>query len=425
MQKIRLTESNVRTLQLHANKVEDLVADTEVPGLRVRLRRRGDGETHRSFWFYFSRRSRPGQKVKNKSPKLRISDVGGIALADARQVAREHNGALARNQDPVLERATARIKQAETFGAILPRYLNFQRSRLRARSFVEVQRYLSKLAQPLHELPIEKVTRRDIAVLKAEVAESSGRVSSNRLRTNLRGFLHWCVQEGLLESNPALNTTVEKEERRTRVLAPRELVLIWNHLGEEGDYPAIIRLLMILGARASEIGGLRWSEIHGDVIELPPARVKTDKAHLIPLPPLACDILEQLPHRKNRDGSPRDLLFGTGTAVAGFNGWHMAKQRLDQRIAESAGQALAPWVVHDVRRSFSTHLNELSIAPPHIVEALLGHVSGYRAGVAGTYNHAVYRHEKRQALDRWADTLTAWIAGKPGSNVVTLQQRPA
>ena len=42
--------------------------------------------------------------------------------------------------------------------------------------------------------------------------------------------------------------------------------------------------------------------------------------------------------------------------------------------------------------------NRLNI-PPHVVEAILNHVSGHKAGVAGTYNRSTYEPEKRTALD--------------------------
>jgi integrase len=410
VQKTKLTETNIRAIPLAASKDESLVADTEVPGLKLRLRRGSDGETLRSFVFQFSR---SGQK--NKSPKLKLGDVGGIALADARKLAREHNGALARGQDPVMEKATARIRQAETFGAILPRYLKYQQSRLRPRSFVEVQRYLSNLAQSLHALPIEKISRRDIATLKADVAENSGRISSNRLRSSLCGFFGWCVQEGLLEQNVVLGTTVEPEPRRTRVLQPSELALIWAHVGEEGDYPTIVRLLMITACRAAEVGGLKRSEIVGDMIRLPPQRTKTATEHLIPLPSIALEFIERVPRR---DG--RDFLFGTG--AAGYNGWYKSKLQLDERIAKAnGGEAIAPWVIHDLRRSACSHMNEIGIEP-HIVEQILNHKI---QGVAARYNYASYLNQKRTAIQRWCDTLMAWVAGKPGSNIVTLQQRPA
>jgi hypothetical protein len=47
---------------------------------------------------------------------------------------------------------------------------------------------------------------------------------------------------------------------------------------------------------------------------------------------------------------------------------------------------------------------------PHIVEAILNHVSGHKAGVAGIYNRAKYTDEMREALARWANHLDAITA---------------
>jgi hypothetical protein len=60
---------------------------------------------------------------------------------------------------------------------------------------------------------------------------------------------------------------------------------------------------------------------------------------------------------------------------------------------------MPPWIIHDLRRSFVTHINEDRIAPPHVVEALVNHVSGHQAGVAGVNNKALYVDERRQALE--------------------------
>jgi hypothetical protein len=48
---------------------------------------------------------------------------------------------------------------------------------------------------------------------------------------------------------------------------------------------------------------------------------------------------------------------------------------------------------------------------PHIIEAVLNHVSGHKAGVAGIYNRARYVGEMRDALQRWADHLEALLVG--------------
>jgi integrase len=429
MRKIKLTEANVRSFALAASENDVFISDTEARGLKLRLRRGKNDETLRAYYHQFSRIGH-----KNKSPKSRLDDVGGITLADARQIVRERNGQLARNEDPIQQKADAKIKQAQTVESLLPRFMNFKRSHLRKRSIVEMTRHLFIYARPLHALPIEKVTRREVAVLKAGVAEAiaqsrrgragkvSGWATSDRMGSSLSGFFVWCMQQGLIETNPASFTTTAKETPRSRVLTPDELRLIWINLEEGSDYCAIIKLLMLLGSRASEIAQLRWDEVRGDTIELPAERVKNGRPHTITLPLLACDIVERLPRRVNWDGSPRAHVFGTRSASAGFNAWGWEKQQLDQRIAGSTGQALASWVVHDLRRSFSTHLNEHNICAPHVTEALLGHV-GYQSTVAPTYNRASYQSERRRAVTLWSEMLAAWIEGKT-SNVMPLQ-RPA
>jgi hypothetical protein len=69
---------------------------------------------------------------------------------------------------------------------------------------------------------------------------------------------------------------------------------------------------------------------------------------------------------------------------------------------------IAAWRLHDLRRSTATGMANLGIAP-HIVEAVLNHVSGAKASVAGTYNRAAYEPEKRIALELWAAHIEALI----------------
>jgi len=86
-------------------------------------------------------------------------------------------------------------------------------------------------------------------------------------------------------------------------------------------------------------------------------------------------------------------------------GWSRAKAALDARInkrrADRGEKPIAAWVLHDICRSVNTHLNENGTAAPHIIEAILNHQSGHKAGVAGTYNRAKYLKEKREALEKW------------------------
>jgi hypothetical protein len=72
----------------------------------------------------------------------------------------------------------------------------------------------------------------------------------------------------------------------------------------------------------------------------------------------------------------RKFVFGRGD---GFSGFSKAKRQLDDKL-----RGVAPWRLHD-RRTFSTKLHSKPLSvKPHIVEALLNHISGAKASVAGS-----------------------------------------
>ena len=104
----------------------------------------------------------------------------------------------------------------------------------------------------------------------------------------------------------------------------------------------------------------------------------------------------------------------------GFSGWSKAKTALDQRIEETTQAKPIPWRLHDLRRTAATRMADLGV-PPHVIEAVLNHISGHKAGVAGIYNRASYAAEKRQALDTLAAHVEAIIAGKPAANIIPLK----
>ena len=84
---------------------------------------------------------------------------------------------------------------------------------------------------------------------------------------------------------------------------------------------------------------------------------------------------------------------------------------------------------HDLRRSAATGMADIGIQP-HIIEAVLNHVSGHKGGIAGIYNRAAYSAEKAQALARWDEHLALLFAGEgamkekhPYDTIITLTQK--
>ena len=103
------------------------------------------------------------------------------------------------------------------------------------------------------------------------------------------------------------------------------------------------------------------------------------------------------------------------------------KRRLDAAMLalarkERGGKAtIAPWRLHDLRRVAVTGMVELGIAP-HVVEVVVNHISGHRAGVAGVYNRSELLDERRAALERWSQHVAGLVSGDQ-ANVVALAKQ--
>ncbi len=303
------------------------------------------------------------------------------------------------------------MRAVETFGSVVLHFLAHKKAALKPRTFAEVERHLLTNAKRLHGLQIDGIDRRTVAALLSEVATSKGPTVVNHVRASLSAFFGWAMREGLTEANPVIGTNrAVAVSSRDRVLTDDELRSIWNALSDD-DYGNIVRLLALTGQRRDEIGGLRWSEVNfaKAVIALPPERTKNKKPHDVPLSDASLAILQKL----HAAAGYREFVFGI--RANGFQGWSKSKEALDASIA------LPDWRLHDLRRTVSTMMHDELGIPPHIVEAVLNHISGHRAGVAGVYNRALYAKEKAVALARWAEHLSAIVTGR-STNVVTISK---
>jgi integrase len=261
--------------------------------------------------------------------------------------------------------------------------------------------------KPLHGRPIEAIRRADVAARLQEMIKAHGPTSAARARSNLSALFSWAMKEGLVDHNPVVATNDPEAgiPSRDRVLSLQEIATIWRHC-QDDDFGRIVRLLILLGCRRQEIGDLKWSEIdfRHATMTIAGARTKNGRELKLILPVTAVDLLRSVPPRDGRDN-----VFGGG--VTGFHAWSWCTDRLNNRILVAEGKPLARWVLHDLRRSAATHMAEIGIQP-HVIEALLNHVSGHKRGVAGIYNRARYDREIAAALHLWNEHLTAAVAGR-------------
>ena len=359
----KITKSVVDRLQPGS-----MVWDTQLIGYGVRRQRRSA--------FYLIR-----YRINGRQRFLTLGRHGAFTPDTARREATRLLGVVASGTDPARERVTP----TETFGAELEKYLERKRGVLRPRTMVEVERYLRQQCKSLHSLPLTSIDRRTVALTLAEIEQASGPVARNRARTSLSAMFAYAIREGLTETNPVAGTGKAFENGgRERVLSKEELATILRAL-DDGPFSEIIKILLLTGQRRSEIGGLRWSEIDFErgLIIFPPDRCKNGRQHELPISSQVKAILERQP----RNG---EWVWGCE-----WSSWSEPKAKLDRRL-----NGIAPWTIHDARRAAATHMAELGVLP-HILENILNHVSGHRAGVAGIYNRSKCQDQMREALQMW------------------------
>ena len=226
----------------------------------------------------------------------------------------------------------------------------------------------------------------------------------------LSKMFSWLVQRRQVEKNPCAGVhRPEVSRARDRVLTDAEIVKFWSAVdAERKEFSGLLKLLLLTGCRLNEVAGMRRAELSDDgaTWSIPGERTKNKRPHIVPLAPLAREILATMAG----DG---ELVFTT-TGRSPVSGWSRIKTSLD------GAMRIPPWRLHDLRRTAATGMAEIGIAP-HIVEAALNHISGAKAGVAGTYNRAAYAPEKRAALERWASHVQGLVCGQP-ANIVNMRK---
>ena len=357
---MKLTAKATAALVLPTDKNDHIEWDEDLKRFGYRLRKIGD-KVARSWVVQY--------RHAGNTRRMTLNSI--LSAGEARAEAEKILAKVALDQDPQSERKRRASADRFTFTALAEQYLAAKKPDVRGRSFTEMQRYLqSSYFKPLHNIPVDSVTRRDIAARVLIIGRESGQVAAARARTALSGMFSWAMENGLAEANPTVGTAKPKEPpSRERTLSDQELLAVWRAAGDD-DFGRIVKLLALTGQRRTEVGGMCWSEIDlgGSTWVIPKERAKNKREQKVPLAELALNVIRAVPTVVGRD-----LLFGARTD-RGFTSWNEHKRKLDARL----GDQVRPWTLHDLRRTFCTRLADLGVLP-HVIEVAVNHQSGHKS----------------------------------------------
>lgn len=256
----------------------------------------------------------------------------------------------------------------------------------------EIIRRLEKdVISSLGRRQLDRVTKTDCADALQAMVNRGAPVAANRTLADLKHFFDYCTDRGWIQGSPAASikrrSVGGKERSRRRALSFDEIERLVGELRTRFDPKTRIALALILvtGQRPSEILGFHRRELHGSWWHIPPERVaKGEEPQLqkVYLSPQARTLLQT-------------ALRGTDIP---FDFDHRTLSRAVKRLRWSN-----PFTPHDLRRTMSTRLADLGVAP-HIVEKMLNH---RMEGAMEVYNRAEYLPERRAAWRLWGAKLAA------------------
>ncbi|MDM7941229.1 MAG: integrase family protein [Hydrogenophaga sp.] len=383
-QAIELTAGAIERLTCRTDtKAQAFLRDTKAPGLRVRVTNTGA----KSYVFE--------AKLNRQTIRRTIGDVRAWSLEQARTEARRLAVVLDGGQDPrEIERQQQADKSAEraaaaahavTVGEAWTVYLEARREFWGDRHHsehlllvkpggVESKRAAGGktapgILHPLTALPLRDLTAPVIEAWAAR--ETKTRPSAARLAWRcLKAFLSWCAEQS--EYAPALSGLNPAKTKKAREVLGKpgvkqdallkEQLPAWFGAVRQLQNPVIaayLQTLLLTGARAGEVLGLRWEDVNTKWRGLT-IRDKVEGTRVIPLTPYVSQLLHGLPRRN-------EFVFSSTTAAGGTL---VIPRNPHNDACEVAG--IDDLTIHGLRRSFKSLTEWLEI-PAGVVAQVMGH----------------------------------------------------
>ncbi|MEN7432384.1 tyrosine-type recombinase/integrase [Chromobacterium sp. TRC.1.1.SA] len=343
-----------------------------------------------------------------RQPTLTIGSYPEISLAQARKQRDEWASLVAMGESPKRAVQAARTEKLNTVRAFAEAW---QADQLpgKSESYTRtIKRIMSKDVYPvLGGTPLGEVKPADVLELCERIKSRGSPKMALLTRNVLKRMYDFAVAKQMAENNPAAALVarfIATEESRTRVLTPKEIGEVLRGIYGSDIRQALklaLHLLVITMVRKSELTEARWDEFDLDagIWDIPAERMKKDQPHRVYLSRQAVEMLNELRayagHSAYLFPSPR-----------GIEDKPISKSTLNQAV-RALSLDVQHFVLHDFRRTASTHLHEMG-HPSDAIEKALAHKIN---GIKGVYNRAQYADQRKMILQAWADFVQVQVDG--------------
>ncbi len=357
-----------------------------------------------------------------------------ISLADARALHDRARRMVQAGVSPSKAKVEKRLQkdEADTFGGWASRYLEFKADpksgdEMLADSTLNLRKsiYRRILEPKLAKIPLADIRPPMLAELFRKAKVDKGPGPAVHAREFVLFVYRFAIGQGVNLVNPVdsiQRKTIATFRPRERNLTRQEIKEFFEALQETATAPTLrlaVKFMLLTGVRKGEFIGATWKELDWDRAcwTIPADRMKAGKSHTVYLSEQAMDILTTLktcypssryfhPGRYDSDEPISNATLNRTIDAAVFV--------INSALTEDQEDFTA-FSVHDLRRTFSTRLNE-ALFPEALIEACLAHSK--KDQVAAAYNHAKLPGPRRALMQGWADIVDAWCKGESAREIV-------
>ena len=344
-------------------------------------------------------------RIGGKERKLSFGAYPEVSLVEARQAKEAARAELRAGIDPGLtlkQKKAASSNDAGAFQRVAERWIEHTAPTWRsAKHHSDVVSSLERYVYPaIGNAPINEITAPMVLAVLRRVEAQRAIETAHRVCQRISAVFLYGIACGLAQTDPAapLKAILKKvpKGRQNAITDLSELQEMTAHLDGVAAYPVsllALRFLALTATRSGEVRGMLWSELNEDVWEIPAARMKMKRPHIVPLSRQALEVLDAVkpftghsPYVFAAIRSPEKPMSDMALSVLlkrnGYAGRH---------------------VPHGFRASFSSIMNERRPEDRYVIDLMLAHVS--KDKVEAAYNRSLHLEKRREIAQNWADLL--------------------
>ncbi len=347
-------------------------------------------------------------RFEGKSQKVILGEYPYYSLVKARQWREECREKVAKGINPAKEKKDSKDKAKQESKNTVKSFSEFwmkEHVEKVNRTPRNIRRVFDKDVIPaIGSMKLQDVEPSHIHAITDSIKKRGSDTAALLTRNVIKRMYAYAISRGVVTFNPAAAIEakyIAQAKSRDVALSPEEIGKLLRGIYTSNinrSNKLALHLLILTMVRKSELLEASWEEIDFEKAEwsIPAERMKKDKPHIVYLSQQALAMFEELKYLSGK----------SQWVLPSRNSW---KKSISKSTLNSAIRTLdldiKDFVIHDFRRTASTHLHEMGFNSDWIEKCL----SHEQKGIRGVYNRAEYAEQRKDMLQKWSNFVDSQI----------------